>query len=158
MNEKKCVAGVRVRPQCERVSYTRCLGNASGIRQVDIYVSNEAAPGDPEGAGAANWTLWAADAIFTVGAGNASYTGFDLATVVTTEAFALNSVSTRFVRFEVDSTFIGDEINVGGGTLGGQNASLTQIEFFEGAPIPEPGSLALLGLGGLLVASRRRRD
>lgn len=25
-------------------------------------------------------------------------------------------------------------------------------------PIPEPGSLALLGLGGLLVASRRRRD
>ncbi|MGB1126550.1 MAG: PEP-CTERM sorting domain-containing protein [Phycisphaeraceae bacterium] len=25
------------------------------------------------------------------------------------------------------------------------------------APIPEPGSLALLGLGGLLIAGRRRR-
>ena len=31
----------------------------SGIRTLDIYVSNVANPGDPEGAGAANWTHWA---------------------------------------------------------------------------------------------------
>lgn len=30
--------------------------------------------------------------------------------------------------------------------------------FAEAVGVPEPGSLALLGLGGLLVASRRRRD
>lgn len=34
----------------------------------------------------------------------------------------------------------------------------TRIDNFTINTVPEPGSLALLGLGGLLVASRRRRD
>ena len=41
----------------------------NGIGTVDIYVSGSSTdPGDPEGAGAANWTLWAENATFSVGA------------------------------------------------------------------------------------------
>lgn len=124
---------------------------ASGIRTLDIYLSNVAVPGDPEGAGAANWTHWAVNATLPVATALASYTGFDLETVV---GSSLPAGAFRFVRFEVNSTFIGDGINVGGGTLGGQNASLSQIEFFE--LVPEPASLTLMGLGGLLILTRRR--
>ena len=133
---------------------------AAGIRQVDIYISNVANPGDPEIAGAGNgdnWTLWASDAILTPGPGSAGYTGFDLATVALTETFALNTVSTRYVRFEVDSTFRSDAINLGGGTGDTTNvAALAQIEFYQADAVPEPSS-ALLGCLGMLALLRRRR-
>lgn len=125
---------------------------AAGIRQVDIYVSNAAAPGDPEGAGSGNWTLWAETAILDPGPGSAGYTGFDLETAV---GSSLPSSDIRFIRFEVDSTFRSDLINLGGGTGDGENvAGLAQIEFYQ---VPEPSSLALLGLGGLCMIKRRRR-
>lgn len=45
------------------------------------------------------------------------------------------------------------------GTGFGHFKSLQALELNgDITPVPEPGSLALLGLGGLLVASRRRRD
>lgn len=126
---------------------------AAGIRQVDIYVSNVTSPGDPEGAGAANWTLWAANAIFPNAPGLVTYTGFDLETVV---GSSLPNSDIRYVRFEVDTTFASEGINLGANTaLGGMNASLSQIEFYEA--IPEPASLALLGLGTLLIAGRSRQ-
>lgn len=124
----------------------------SGIRTLDIYLSNVAVPGDPEGAGALNWTHWAVNATLPGAPGTSGYTGFDLETVV---GSVLPASEFRFVRFEVNSTFIGDGIDLpGGGNLGGQNAGLSQIEFFE--VVPEPGSLALLSIGGLLIARRRR--
>ncbi len=120
---------------------------ASGIRKLDIYVSNVANPGDPEGAGAANWTLWAANATFPAANGLSTYTGFDLAGAV---GASLPSTPIRYVRFEVNSTFIGDGINVGGGTLGGQNASLSQIEFFEvTAPPAQNYNAWISGFSGL---------
>lgn len=133
---------------------------AAGIRQVDIYISNVATPGDPEIAGAGNgdnWTLWADNAILAAGPGAAGYTGFDLATVALTETFALNTVSTRYVRFEVDSTFRSDGINLGGGTGDDIDiAGLAQIEFYQADGVPEPSS-ALLGCLGVLALLRRRR-
>ena len=127
---------------------------AAGIRQVDIYVSNVAAPGDPEGAGAANWTLWANNAILTPGTGSGGYTGFDLETVV---GSSLPASDIRYVRFEVDSTFRSDGIDVGGGLLDGANvAGLAQIEFFEADEIPEPSAALFAGLGALLFLRRRR--
>lgn len=131
-------------------NYNDGFRRAAGIRQVDIYVSNDAAPGDPEAGG--TWTLWAENAILDPGTGAAGYTGFDLETVV---GSSLPGGPIRFVRFEVDSTFRSDAIDLGGGTGDNANvAGLAQIEFYQ---VPEPGSLALLGLGGLLIASRRRR-
>lgn len=41
--------------------------------------------------------------------------------------------------------------------VGSENAA-ADIDSFTLEVVPEPGSLALLGLGGLLVAARRRRD
>ncbi len=133
---------------------------AAGIRQVDIYISNIVNPGDPEIAGAGNgdnWTLWADNAILSAGPGTSGYAGFDLATVVLSETFALNTVSARYIRFEVDSSFRSDGINLGGGTSDDVDvAALAQIEFYEFDGIPEP-SAALLGSLGLLVLLRRRR-
>ena len=121
----------------------------NGIKGVDIYVSGAVAPGDPEGAGAANWTLWAQDATFSAGSGLATYTGFDLATEV---GQALPASEIRWVRFEVDSIIGTPTQNYS------SNAGLAEIQF-DGtvAAIPEPGSLLLLGLGGGLTLLRRRR-
>lgn len=128
---------------------------AAGVRQVDIYLSNVAVPGEPEGAGASNWTLWAENAILLAGPGTAGYTGFDLETVV---GSSLPTSDIRFVRFEVDSTFRSDQIDVGGGTLDGANvAGLAQIEFFEADAVPEPASLAMGLMGVTMIAARRRK-
>lgn len=131
---------------------------AAGIRQVDIYISNVTNPGNPEIAGPGNgdnWTLWAGNAILTPGPGSAGYAGFDLATTVSTEGFSLNTASTRYIRFAVDSTFRSDGINLGGGTGDDVDvAALAQIEFYQ---VPEP-SAALLGSLGILALLRRRRS
>lgn len=127
---------------------------ASGVRQVDIYVSNALTPpGDPEGAGSANWTLWAEDAILNPGTGSGGYTGFDLENIV---GASLPTSDIRYVRFEVDSTFRSDGIDVGGGLLDGANvAGLAQIEFYE--VVPETSSAIVAILGAFAMLHRRRR-
>ncbi len=117
------------------------FGTDEGVNQLDIYVSSVESPGDPEGAGAANWTLLKADATFTQAPGSTTYTGFDLATEIGT---ALPSSAFRWIRFEVDCFLIGSYPNV---------ASLSEIRFYE---VPEPATGALILLGGLLMARRRR--
>jgi|GEM_PF-977758 len=96
----------------------------SGINQVDIYFSSSATPGDPEGAGAANWTLWKEDATFAVAPGADGYTGFDLATAPGV-ATALPTTAVRFVRFEVDS-------NHGASGTYANSAALSEIQFLTG--------------------------
>ena len=58
---------------------------------------------------------------------------------------ALDDAATAFIRFTLD-----------GATSTGGNIRIDNI-VLEGTAIPEPTSLALIGLGGLLIA-RRRRD
>lgn len=120
-----------------------------GINQVDIYTSSVAVPGDPEGAGAANWTTLLANATFSEASGVATYTGFDLATEIST---ALPGSAVRWVRFEVDSTHGSVDQFVG----------LSEIRFFGSsfvpAPAPEPTTFALaaMGVSGLCLLGRRR--
>ena len=93
----------------------------NGIGTVDIYVSGSSTdPGDPEGAGAANWTLWAENATFSKAPGLDTYTGFDLATEV---GQALPASGIRWVRFEVDAIIGTPTQNYS------SNAGLAEIQF-----------------------------
>jgi len=123
---------------------------AAGINQLDIYFSSNATdPGDPEGAGAANWTLFKADATFTQGTAVNTYTGFDFETQV---GMTLPTTGVRWVRFEVDTRFGTPPVNR-------DWVGLSEIQFdgseFTGIPAPAalPAGIALL----LGVASHRRR-
>ncbi|MBI1368762.1 MAG: hypothetical protein GC162_08940 [Planctomycetes bacterium] len=116
---------------------------ANGINQVDIYISSVASPGDPEGAGAANWTVLKANAVLAKASGLNTYTGFDLATQI---GVALPNTAIRWVRFEVDTAFTGRNTSF--------DVGLSEIRFI--AVIPAPAALpAGLGLLGLVLWRRR---
>jgi len=130
----------------------------SAIWQTDIYVSAEAAPGDPEDAGAANWNQIGANVVFPVppnDGGNGTfdgYLGFDLETQV---GDILPSSAVRFVRFEINTKWAQNPDSTVTNQFGrtADFPGLSEIQF----AIPEPASLALLGLGGLLIAGRPKR-
>lgn len=58
------------------------------------------------------------------------------------------------VGSSVNASHPGALVNGAVGTL----KTNQDLEFYLTGTVPEPGSLALLGLGGLLIGSRRRRD
>ena len=124
-----------------------------GINQVDIYTSSVLAPGDPEGAGAANWTLLKADAVFSEATGANDYTGFDLATEIGT---ALPGTDVQWVRFEIDTTFYN------GTQAQADRTGMAEIQFkgVEASPVPEPSAIVLtvMGLIGICLCRRRRRS
>jgi len=69
---------------------------------------------------------------------------------------ALAATSANFIRLTVNDNHFGtdDPDNPGTAVAGGDRAGLAEIAFTN--DVPEPGSLALLGLGGLAMLRRRR--
>ena len=94
-----------------------------GIKQLDIYVSDVFSAGDPEGAGAANWTKIADNVTFA--AAGTPNVGFNLETQtgITLPAFAV-----RHVRFEIDT-------NQAGSTSG--YVGLAEVQFIAAPSGPD---------------------
>ncbi|MCH7227081.1 sialate O-acetylesterase [Haloferula sp. A504] len=84
----------------------------AGIRTADVYVSNVAFPGDPEGAEAANWIRLGDGPVEfpRAPATGTPNTGFDLATVAGTP---LPGEGVRYVRFEVNRNWKGERHRTG---------------------------------------------
>ncbi len=74
----------------------------NSLKSVDIYFSNAAIPGDPEGNGSTNWTRLGGASVEFPNAPDSNNTGFDLAA---TASAALPSTKVRYIRFALNSNW-----------------------------------------------------
>ena len=67
---------------------------------------------------------------------------------------------TYIIDFTSETTWTGSDMNVrlDAVSSGGPTFEIDYIRASTNALVPEPGSLALLGLGGLMLVKRRQRD
>jgi autotransporter-associated beta strand protein len=86
----------------------------ASARSVDIYFSNVAIPGDPEGIGAGNWTRLGGTSVELPDAPASNNTGFNLAAATGT---TLPSTEVRYIRFELNTNW------------GANSTGLAEIQF-----------------------------
>lgn len=127
-------------------------GTDEDMRDYNLYYSSgvgiDALPSMPNSRSWANGSKAAADYNFSNG---------DWTQIGSTNTLASPSGDgvTQIVSLGgVNARYIGIEIMTAGGTDPSDRVGFAQVEF---TVVPEPGSLALLGLGSLLIGTRRRR-
>ena len=98
-----------------------------GIKQMDVLVSSDNT----------NWTTALTDQTLTEASGLSTYAG---------EVVTLSVTGVRYVKFDVDTIF--------NSSPGGPQVGLSEVRF---TAVPEPATMSLLGIGGLLALVRRRR-
>lgn len=72
------------------------------------------------------------------------------------EQFAVNASDVRYVKLDITSSYLVESFFDRGGLNYNNEVALARVRF-EGTAVPEPGTLALAGLGGLLVFLRVRK-
>ena len=116
-------------------------GNANGMRDFNLSFASDA------GGGAAGLGDESYGTTITL---NPSFTALQEDTL--RQSFGFAQVDARYVRVEATSSYFGQP----GAGAGGDRLGIGEIAF-ENNPIPEPGSLALLGLASAGLLLRRKR-
>jgi hypothetical protein len=130
-------------------NYNQSTATGRGVNSANVYYSTAASPGLPGGdalnPALSGWTqLGSGPLTFTQATGLATYDAVD--------DISFGGVQARHVLIDIISNF---------GTIG-DNVGLSEVQFFsldaQVIPVPEPSTLALLALAGVVGLTRRRRS
>lgn len=123
------------------------LGAEYTIDRFRVWNYNEAAAGNTDrGINRVEVTYGLTAGLGSTLAGVTNFARADGTNTYTGEEFNISPITARYIKFDGLSNY-GD-----GGQIG-----LSEVQFFSVDPIPEPSSVALLGLGAFALLMRRRK-
>jgi hypothetical protein len=123
------------------------LGDVYTINSIQVWNYNENPPNlTGRGVNAVSVEYGTTAALGSTVAGITNFAQANGLNTYTGETFnAFTPFNARYIKFDIDSNHGGDNNFYG----------LSEVKF-DGTPVPEPSSLALLALGGLAIMRRRR--